>query len=196
MDEPTAIAAPQITPPVILIAGPAGHGKTTAREILVKLTGLRGGSCSDVVYHYLALLKGVPVSELFKQDKETLRPELVKTGNWLCGDIGNLQEALGDAPCSDDVYRVPSTLVRTLYHNRRNIIDGVRRRQELLHAIEHLEWNGIRVLSIFVSNPTGPKIEDNTENLSSLCDELVSNDGTVEQLETKLSEILCRRFPA
>ena len=83
-----------------------------------------------------------------------------------------------------------------LYHNNYNIIDGVRRRLELQHAIQHLEWNGIRVLSIFVSKPDGPTIPDNTEDLSDLCDEQVLNDGTVEDLEKKLVEILVRRFPA
>lgn len=187
----------QITPPVILVCGPAGHGKTTAREILCKLTALKGGSCSDVIFSYLALLRGTTVEELRKLDKEELRPELVKVGNWLCGDIGDLEEAKSpDAPKASDIYRVPSTLIRTLYHNNRNVIDGVRRTLELKHAVEHLEWNGIRVLSIFITNPNGPAIPDNTEDLSSLCDEQVVNDGTVEELEKKLIEVLVRRFPA
>lgn len=200
----------KITPPVILICGPAGHGKTTAREILARIMQLRGGSCSDVVYAYLARIQGAKaeetaakIAELRAQDKETLRPTLVKIGNWLCGDVGNLKEDTSlvyaedsDAHRDDDLYRVPSSLIRMLYHNNYNIIDGVRRRLELQHAIQHLEWNGIRVLSIFVSKPDGPTIPDNTEDLSDLCDERVLNDGTVEDLEKKLVEILVRRFPA
>lgn len=200
----------KITPPVILICGPAGHGKTTAREILARIMQLKGGSCSDVVYAYLARIQGAhpldnaaKVAELRAQDKEALRPTLMKIGNWLCGDVGNLKEDTSlvysensEAHKDDDLYRVPSSLIRMLYHNNYNIIDGVRRRLELQHAIQHLEWNGIRVLSIFVSKPDGPTIPDNTENLSDLCDEQVLNDGTVEDLEKKLVEILVRRFPA
>lgn len=197
-DQPTPTPpAPQPIPPVILICGPAGHGKTTAREILCKLTHLKGGSCSDVVYHYLALLRGVSVEDLRKEDKETLRPELIKVGNWLCGDDVELEAAKSeDAPKPEDVYRVPSSLIRTLYHNGRNVIDGVRRKKELTNSIEHLAWNGVRVLTIYVSRTDGPTIADNTEDLSVDCDELLVNDGTTEELEKKLVEILCKHFPA
>jgi len=193
--QPTS--SPQPIPPVILICGPAGHGKTTAREALCKLTHLKGGSCSDVVYHYLALLRGVSVEDLRKEDKETLRPELIKVGNWLTGDDVELEAAKSaDPPKPEDVYRVPSSLIRTLYHNGRNIIDGVRRSRELTHSIEHLAWNGVRVLTIYVSRTDGPAIADNTEDLSSRCDEHVLNDGTTEDLEKKLFDILCKHFPA
>jgi hypothetical protein len=200
----------KITPPVILICGPAGHGKTTAREILARVMQLKGGSCSDVVYAYLARIQGAKpeetaakIAELRAQDKETLRPTLVKIGNWLCGDVGNLKEDTSlvyaensEAHRDDDLYRVPSSLVRMLVHNGYGVIDGIRRKLELQHAVDHLEWNGIRVLTIYVSRPDGPRFEDNTEDLSSLCDEQVLNDGTVEDLEKKLIEILVRRFPA
>ena len=200
----------KITPPVILICGPAGHGKTTAREILARIMQLRGGSCSDVVYAYLARIQGAKaeetaakIAELRAQDKEALRPTLMKIGNWLCGDVGNLKEDTSlvyaensEAHKDDDLYRVPSSLVRMLVHNSYNVIDGIRRKLELQHAVDHLEWNGVRVLTIYVSRPGGPKVHDNTEDLSLLCDEQVLNDGTVEDLEKKLIEILVRRFPA
>ena len=187
----------QPIPPVILIAGPARHGKTAAREILCKLTHLKGESCSKVIYTYLALTRGVTLESLKLEDKETLRPELIAVGNWLCGDIGELKESVGpDAPAPADVYRVPSGLIRTLYHNGYNVIDGVRRKLELRDALDKFGWNGLRVLSLWVVQPNGPVIADNTEDLSGTVDEVVVNDGTLEDLEKKLIEILTRRFPA
>ena len=183
-------------PPVILIAGPAGHGKTTACEILVKATHLRGASCSEIIFHFLALRKGVPVAYLQAQDKETLRPELIHAGNWLCGDIGTLEAATGpDAPKDEDLLRVPSTLIRSLYMNGRNIIDGVRRKLELNHAIEAFHWCGVRTLTIWIFDPRKPLIKDNTEDLAPLCDEQIENSGTPEDLEKKLMEVLVKHFP-
>ena len=76
---------PPRNPPVFFVVGPAGHGKTTVREILARLVRLRGGSCSDVIFHFLALRRGVPIEELRAIPKEDLRPDLIKAGDFLCG---------------------------------------------------------------------------------------------------------------
>lgn len=181
--------------PVLFVTGPAGHGKTTAREILCELThGQRGGSCSDIIYHFLALRRGVSVESLRQIPKEQLRPALIEAGDYLCGSIGQLTEKSVHPTLDDDVFRCPSILIRTLYLNGVNIIDGVRRRLELEDARGHLDWNGVPSVVIHVSNPNGPKVVDNTEDLKDMADEVVVNDGTRDELREKLKAILAKHF--
>lgn len=183
-------------PPVIFVIGPVGHGKTTVREILVKLLRpLRGASCSDVIYHFLAVRKGVSVESLKALPKEQLRPELIEAGDFLCGQIGALKELPKNDAVDKEVYRHPSAIIRTLYMNHYNIIDGVRRRLELVHAKDHLDWCGVEQLTLHVSATGKEHIDDNSEDLLALADEQIVNDGTPEELEAKVSAILACRFP-
>lgn len=183
-------------PPVIFVVGPVGHGKTTVREIFVRLLKpLRGASCSDVIYHFLSVRKGVSVEALKALPKEQLRPELIEAGDFLCGSIGELKEAPSNKEIDGVVYRHPSALIRTLYMNGYNVIDGVRRRLELQDATKHLEWNGVEQLTVHVFNPRAPAITDNSEDLRDLADEQLVNDGTEAELEAKIDAILCRKFP-
>jgi hypothetical protein len=184
--------APQ-NPPVFFVCGKPQHGKTTVRNLLAQLTHLKGGSCSDVVYHFLAVRRQVSVEALRAEPKEALRPALCEAGDFLCGGAP-LHEVPANPEVDGQVYRHPSTLVRTLYLNGYNIIDGVRRRLELQHAREHLDWNGVRSLVIYVDRPGQPEIVDNTEDLRETADEVVSNDGTIEDLQPKLISILEKHF--
>ena len=182
-------------PPVILVVGPCGHGKTTTREIISQLTELRGASCSDVIYHVLAQRRNVSVDSLRQEPKEALRPALIELGDFLCGQIGQLKEA----PVNDVdsvMYRGPSAIIRALYLNGVTVIDGVRRRLELKDAIEKFEWLGIKALVIHVERPGGPKIDDNTESLKDAADECITNDGTPLELREKVIVLLKKYFPA
>lgn len=175
-------------PPVIFLIGPPGHGKTESRKILSEITHLKGQSTSEVIYAYLAERRGTTIAELKKIPKEELRAELIKAGDYLCGQVGQF----GDAPAEIDsqLYRIPSALVRMLYLAGHNIIDGVRRRLELSDAIKHLEWNGVRSLVLWIQRPAAPIIKDNTE-LSPLDAHLIiDNDGTLEELRGKLFHTL------
>ena len=182
-------------PPVFFVVGPAGHGKTTARELLCEIThGLKGASCSDIIYHFLAVRRNVSVELLKQIPKEELRPALIAAGDYLTGQIGTLQEVAENTEIDSQIYRVPSILIRTLYLNGHNIIDGVRRRLELKDAFSHLEWNGVRHLTIHVENPNGPKINDNAEDLKEFADECIWNDGTREELRGKLTALVEKHF--
>lgn len=184
----------QSQPPVFFVVGPVGHGKSTTREILARLTRLRGGSCSDVIYAFLAARGNTSVEELRKIPKEELRPKLIQAGDYLCGMDGLLDVA--EKPEVDkEVYRHPSALIRTLYMNGYNVIDGVRRRLELQHAKERLDWCAVEQLTIHVSDPRKAIVDDNSEDLTGLVDETVVNDGTPEELEAKLKAILEKRYP-
>jgi hypothetical protein len=181
--------------PVIFVVGPVGHGKTTSREILSRITHLKGGSCSDVIYAVLAARRGVSVQSLRDPPKEELRPTLIEVGDWMCGQIGQLTEVAAKPEVDETIYRSPSALIRTLYMNGYNVIDGVRRKLELQHAQEHLEWNGVRSVVIHVHDPRKPLIADNSEDLTPLSDNQIVNDGTPGELEEKLFAVLDQHFP-
>lgn len=182
--------------PVIFVVGKPQHGKTTIRDIVSQKTGLRGGSCSDVVYHYLAARRQVSVEALRQEPKEALRPTLIQAGDFMCGIREQPPEEAPVNPEPDaEIWRHPSALIRCLYLNGVNVIDGVRRRLELLHAREALEWVGVRSAVIFVDRPGGPQIADNTEDLREFATVTISNDGTINDLETKVLEALTALFP-
>jgi hypothetical protein len=180
--------------PVIFVCGPVGHGKTTAREILSRITHLKGGSCSDVIYAILAQRRGVSVESLRHIPKEEIRPALIEVGDFVCGSVGQLTEVPVNN-IDESLYRHPSALIRTLYLSGYNVIDGVRRRLELQHARDHLDWNGVRSVVIHVEDPRKPKIADNSEDLRDLADNQIINDGTVNDLEIKLRAVLEQHFP-
>lgn len=186
------------SPPVIFLVGAAGHGKTTARNLLCKLTHLKGGSCSDVIYAFLAFRKNVSQESLRQLPKEAFRAQLIEAGDFMVGRLDTLKEAPSEEGKEVDgqLYRIPSALIRTLYQNGYNIIDGVRRHNELGEAISHLDWNGIRSLVIHVSRPGIPAIADNAEDVLQFVNERVENDGTLDELETKLKAVLEKHFGA
>jgi hypothetical protein len=179
-------------PPVIFFIGRPRHGKTTLRQIAEQLTRLRGGSCSDVIEAFIADQRKCTVEEFRALPKEERRPLMVKVGDWLTGNVGQPEE-LPEA--ADFGYRIPSLLVRTLYHNGRNLIDGVRRRIELQEARERLEWNGVRHLTIWVDRPGEPAVDDNTELTAEDADEVITNDCSLEELKQRLVTVLDKYFP-
>lgn len=185
----------QTQPPVFFVVGPPTHGKTTTREILARLTRLKGGSCSDVIYAFLAARHNTTVEKLREIPKEDLRPRLIAAGDFLCGMDGPM-DAAEKPEVDQEVFRHPSALIRTLYMNGYNVIDGVRRRLELQHAKDRLDWCGVEQLTIHIVDPRKPVPQDNSEDLSDLADEKILNDGTPEELEAKLKAILERRYPA
>ena len=182
-------------PPVIFFIGPPQHGKTTAREICCKLTGLKGASCSDVIAGFLAARTGKTYEEVRALPKEETRKAFIEAAEYMCGNIGKLEPAPVDPSVDEDMLRIPSILIRTLYHAGRNVIDGVRRKLELNEGRKALDWNGIRSLVIWVEKTNGPKVLDNTELDRTWADEVLLNDGTIEDLTENLHKILIKYFP-
>lgn len=179
--------------PVFIVLSKPHHGKTEARKILAELTYLKGGSCSDVIYHFLAARRETTVDALRRLPKEELRPDLIMAGDFLCG----LHDSMPDAPNKDvdsEMYRVPSLLCRTLYLSGYNVIDGIRRKAELKEFRGALNWNGVRSLVVWIDRPGFPTVEDNTEVGPEMADELVLNDGTIDDLRVKLKAVLEKHF--
>lgn len=179
--------------PVFIIVGKPHAGKSTVRNTISVLTELKGGSCSDVIYHFLAKARNTTVEELKKLPKEELRADLIKLGDELCG-IGPLK-VLESVEHADDIYRGPSALVRMLFLSRYRVIDGVRRRLELQNAREHIEWLGIRVIVFHVERPGYESPKDNTEDLKDMADIHLVNDGTAQDLCTKVEQEMIKLFP-
>jgi len=149
------------------IIGLPQHGKTTTSKILEKLLGVASGSTSDYVYQALALKRGVTVEALRRIPKESLRPELVVTG---------------DAICAIN----PTGLVEGLIGQGVTVIDGVRRKAELAACAYKLKKDGHQVMVWWIENPRVPKIPDNTEVTQEDAQKVIQNDGTIAALETRL----------
>jgi hypothetical protein len=177
--------------PLFIFIGSPRHGKSTARKVFCELTGLRGGSCSDVIFVLLSRHLGVPEAELRLVDKEALRPKLIEFGDFLCGSTGKLsliepEPAAGAPDKTAKLYRGPSALVRTLFHAGYRVIDGVRRRLELQEVRDRMEWLGIPVVVFWVERPGEPVLKDNTELSKEDADVVLLNDGTPDDLRQKI----------
>ena len=180
--------------PVFIVIGPPGHGKSAARKILAELTFLRGDSCSTIIYAFLAHRRKVTKESLYEIPKEQLRPDLIEAGNFLVGAIDTIAAPPEDPEIDRIVYRIPSALIRTLYMSGVNIIDGVRRKSELVHAIDHLTWNGVRSVVIWIERPGADLIKDNTDLTSADATDIVMNDGTLDELKAQLKLVVEKHF--
>ena len=173
-------------PRVVLIVGQIGHGKSSVRAALSAASGLRGASCSDLIYEKLARKRGVTVASLRQIPKEQLRPELVALGDWLVG--------VGDAASPAGIpwyggYRGYDALVWELFDGGFRIIDGVRRRVEMLATLARFRSMGVEPVVVHVERPMVPSVRDNSEDLRDFADFHVVNDGSREELAAKVRDL-------
>ena len=172
---------------IVVSPGPQ-HGKSTVRDAITALTGLKGASCSDVIYRLLSAKRGVDESALRELPKEALRADLIALGDWLCG-FGGL-DAPAAMPNAEAFYRNPSFLVRSLFGDGFRVIDGVRRRGELQDAVRFFKQREIQPYVVHVERAAAPRIRDNSADLRGLADFCLKNDGTVEELNARVSSML------
>lgn len=181
--------------PIFFFIGPPQHGKTEARKLAAEITGLQGASCSDVIHAFLAARMNSTVEKWRAQDKEKRRAAEIEAGDFLCGHIGTLNLVAFDGTVDDDFYRCPSGLIRPLVQRGIRLIDGVRRRIELADAVNHLDWNGIPSVTIWVERPGAPNIKDNTELTREHATEHIVNDGDLAQLRASVRAVLEKYAP-
>lgn len=172
----------------VVIIGPPHHGKTEVRKYICEVMGWKGASTSDVIYALLAQEMGKPEAELRAMPKEEIRPKLIEFGDYLCGKAGKLElvPPLPERPAPEKYYRGPSALSRILFHTGHRVSDGIRRRLELSDLRSKLEWLGIPLVVIWVERPGHPTIKDNTEVTSADADFVLLNDGSLEELRSKV----------
>jgi hypothetical protein len=194
MSNPSVAQKPDAPRSAFIFIGPPHHGKTLARKIFCELTGMRGGSCSDVIYAILSHFTKTPVSELQALPKEELRPRLIELGDYLCGARDTLE--LNKFTVPDNIYRGPSALLRSLFHTGALVFDGVRRKDELAHFAGILTWLGIEHRVLWVERPGCPTVSDNTEVTVDDATVVVVNDGTPSQLRAKIEALVVPPQPA
>lgn len=194
--------------PLIFIIGPAQHGKSTVREMICKLTGRKGGSSSDVIYHAWASLSGETEATVRAWPKEQVRPLLVALGDWLTG--GRPQKDGTRKPVKDFNQNFPhhllhgvdpsiaavsglehpsaSALIKYALNHGIEVLDGIRREDELA---EFLLTRTSDPVILWVENPNKELIKgDNLSIKKSFATHAILNDGNFEDLEKSVKYFL------
>jgi hypothetical protein len=193
--------APLHVPPIFVV-GKARHGKSTVRKIMTRLTGLKGGSCSDTIYAVWSLLTGVAEEDLRKVPKEQARPILVALGDWLTTDAGCYARHFpthimppGADPRRLEFKTFPlphaAALVQYAWQAGVRVLDGIRREPELFASMPALSWCGVNPFIVWVENPNAEDVPGDNFNISkSWAKHVIVNDGPEEELEAKCVDAL------
>lgn len=199
----------KITAPFFIV-GPAEKGKSTLRKKLCEATGLKGGSCSDVIYTMWSLVSGTSEENLRTIPKSVSRPALVALGDWLTGGAPDAdgfrapvqswrqnfphETVLGDPSLlvgSKMPLPNPAFLVQFLWLNGVRVIDGIRREDELACSVPPLEWIGARPLIVRIDDQRKPDVTGDNFSIREIWTDFdVVNDGTVEDLDPKIKNLL------
>lgn len=149
---------------IVLIIGRARAGKTTAAKFLEHFSDWKSASTSEIVYDVVALATNTSVEELKKIPKESIRPTLIDTADYLC-----------------DIY--PSILSEGLIKKGYKIIDGIRRTKEM----DSLSGKNYGLFVIYLKR--NESIDDNFNIGEDYADVIVDNNGTLGELKEKIKEI-------
>lgn len=198
-----------LIPPYFII-GPAEKGKSTVRKKLCAATGLKGGSCSDVIYTIWSLVSGTSEEKLRAIPKSEARPALVALGDWLTGGAPDadgfrapVQSFRQNFPhhivAGDPSLLVgsklqmpsPGFLVQFLWQNGVRVIDGIRREDELAAAVPPLEWAGVRPVVVRVDDPRKPDVAGDNFSIREIWTDFdLVNDGSLEDLDPKIKKLV------
>jgi len=197
-----------LTAPYFII-GPAENGKSTVRKKLCALTGLKGGSCSDVIFTIWSLVSGKSEESLRAIPKSESRPALVALGDWLTGGtpdadgfrrpvksfVENFPHHLveGDPSLLVDSKLPlpnPSFMIHFLWKNGYRVIDGIRREDELACSYPPLEWVGARPLIVRVEDPRKEAVVGDNFNIRDFWTDFdLVNDGELDDLDAKVLQL-------
>ena len=137
--------------PVVIVIGPAQHGKSTFRRALASALNAKGASCSDYLYSLWAYLDGTrSAEELRKVEKEAARPLLIALGDWITTHAVSFSthfpvhvlpyvdsSKLDKTPLPRPH---PGALIQMACAEGVEVLDGVRRRCELDAAKPYFAW--------------------------------------------------------
>lgn len=144
-------------PPVFLLVGLPLHGKTTIRNLICEDTGAKGASCSDAIYNAWSRLSGLPVDDLVRRPKESVRHNLMGLGGWMVGQRDFPGDDFPDvAPDAVQHFldggfrRGPTALIQVHLDNGVRALDGIRRPDEFVGAMGNIEREGFRPVVIWV----------------------------------------------
>ena len=196
---------------LILIIGPAQHGKSTVRKIISRLTGKKGGSCSDTIYHAWATLTGETEESVRAWPKERVRPLLVALGDWLTGgrpdkdghrkEVENFRQnfphhLLGNVDpellaISGLEKPSASALIQYSLNHGVEVLDGVRREDELTEYLARSTEKSGQPIVLWVENPAWGRVTgDNFSVPEYYATHKILNTGTLEDLEEAVKYFL------
>lgn len=149
----------------IIIGGLPQHGKTTVASIIATRFGVTYGNTSDTIYETVATVQGVTVDELYKMDKEKLRPKLIEAGDHLCSVGGPAYLALQQL-------------------QKHDVVCGIRKPQEL--ALIRASYPDC--LFLWVIRPGYLHIKDSTQLSHKDADVVIVNSGSMADLEANITQ--------
>jgi len=178
----------------IFVVGRAQHGKSVFRKALAEALGVKGGSCSDVIYVVWSLISGVGEHVLRAMPKEQARPQLVALGDWLTATRRTFAEGFpahlfpGCDPRALDWGGLhtpsPAFLIRFSWENGVRVLDGIRREAELEAAQTCLDRLGAPPVVVWIDNPNAAQVKGDNFSISpGRADRVFTNAGTVEDLQ-------------
>lgn len=159
---------------VICLLGEPQAGKSSAAKIITELTGWKAGTCSTIIYNVLAKLEGLPQGNWHDvnppENHDSIREKLVRLGN-----------AMSD--------EVPGIYPVGLLNQGCQVLDGIRRKEELAALEAHCEDYGIELIKVWISRDNRPALSDNNELLPVHSHWSVTA-ADIEELTNDITELL------
>lgn len=197
-------------PPVFLLVGWSQHGKSSIRDLICEDTGVKGASCSDVIYGTWARLSGIAEATLRGMPKEAIRPKLKELGDWMVGHRDFPQDMFPEVLptavqrfLATGFHRDPTALVKLHLDSGVRALDGIRRPIEFQETVERIKTEGFQPVVVWVQTKrdTSHVAKDSFSlTKEGTCPDLViDNDGTFADLRHDHGSALAglyRRFPS
>jgi hypothetical protein len=178
---------------VLSISGDGECGKDTAAEFFsrhLNINYIHSTSYAVVDYWWEEIISGKWSSDSIKPEcakNVTIEPLDYKSKEELYEDRRNRRQDWVDyIHYYNNLDSSNIKLYKESIIQGNQILTGIRRRQQFLDCLKIIDY------SIWMVRPNN-KIDSTSEYGSELCDEILLNDGTVQELEYKIKEI-CKKI--
>lgn len=173
---------------VIMIVGPAQHGKDTLANAIADITGTPVQATSDLIYKEMADEIAQYVAASTFERSEQLGNDKLKYPDlkfidahteWLSGRILEFLKALPKDNKDDQTQEIRRHLAvlgsyrcihDPIYWTRRlikagaRVIPGIRRMPEIVSAVDYIKSLGMQPVTVWIERPHGPEVaNDNLE---------------------------------